>query len=306
MSEEVSSARADEQKSWIGLLYVGLAVGLFSTTPVFIRWAGALHPLVITCLRMWIGAATVSCVALLQGRNGARPVRRLSRAEWVRFAGWGLVTALHFVFYIGSLDYTTVAHSLALVYTSPIWVSLCSWIFLGEALPRFKWIGILVTLAGMGVLSGFEPNWTPRMLIGDVMALGSAITFGLYSVAGRSQRDRYPLWRYASLVYAMAGLWLLPLAAWAWLARAPSVGGAGRLGAALLSVLILGIFPLGIGHTLYNAALRRTHPTRVNIVATQEVTGGVLLSWWLLGEVPTVNALIGAGIMLLGVIQVII
>jgi drug/metabolite transporter (DMT)-like permease len=40
-------------------------------------------------------------------------------------------------------------------------------------------------------------------------------------------------------------------------------------------------------------------------VATQEVTGGVLLSWWLLGEVPTPNALVGAAIMLIGVIQVV-
>jgi drug/metabolite transporter (DMT)-like permease len=158
----------------------------------------------------------------------------------------------------------------------------------------------------MGVLSGFEPNWTPRMLIGDAMALGSAITFGLYSVAGRSQRDRYPLWRYASTVYAMAGVWLLPLAGWAWMQQIQATGVPEQIGPALLAVLVLGVFPLGIGHTLYNAALRRTHPTRVNIVATQEVTGGVLLSWWLLGEVPTPNALIGAAIMLLGVIQVIV
>ena len=78
------------------------------------------------------------------------------------------------------------------------------------------------------------------------------------------------------------------------------------LGPALASVAVLGIFPLGIGHTLYNAALRRTHPTRVNIIATQEVTGGILLSWWLLGDAPTVNALVGALIMLAGVIQVVI
>ena len=294
------------QDSWLGLLYVGMAVSLFSITPVFIRWAGVLHPFVITCLRMWIGAATVLVIALIQGRGRLLLGTRLSAAEWKRFAGWGLVAALHFVFYIASLSFTTVAHSLALVYTSPIWVSLCSWLFLSEPLPRSKWVGILVTLVGMGVLSGFEPNWTPRMLAGDAMALGSAITFGLYSVAGRLQRDRYPLWRYASTVYAMAGLWLLPLASWACVQQLRATGVPERIGVALLSVLILGVFPLGIGHTLYNAALRRTHPTRVNIVATQEVTGGVLLSWWLLGEVPTLNALIGAVLMLLGVIQVIV
>jgi len=104
----------------------------------------------------------------------------------------------------------------------------------------------------------------------------------------------------------MAGLWLLPLAGWAWAAQTRAAGVPEQVGTALLSVLVLGVFPLGIGHTLYNAALRRTHPTRVNIVATQEVTGGVLLSWWLLGEVPTPSALIGAAIMLLGVIQVVV
>ena len=239
--------------------------------------------------------------------------------DWLRFVLWGLVAALHFCFYIASLDYTTVAHSLALVYTSPIWVSLFSWWLLGEPLPRSKWVGILVTVAGMAVLSGLKPGWTPRMLIGDALALGSAITFGIYSVTGRAQRSRYPLWLYAGTVYAMAGLWLLPLAGWAfakswqqWLHVGSGLGSVARrfvgrgLGPALLSVLVLGVFPLGIGHTLYNAALRRTHPTRVNIIATQEVTGGILLSWWLLGEVPPVNALVGALIMLIGVVQVIL
>ena len=73
-----------------------------------------------------------------------------------------------------------------------------------------------MTVVGMAVLSGFEPGWTPRMLIGDAMALGSAITFGVYSVTGRAQRAHYPLWMYASVVYAMAGAWLLPLAGWSW------------------------------------------------------------------------------------------
>jgi drug/metabolite transporter (DMT)-like permease len=299
--------RSDER---IGILYVALAVTLFSTTPVFIRWASPLSPFVITCLRMLVGSATVFVTALFRGNRPWALKQYLPLRDLPRFLGWGLVTALHFVFYIASLDYTTVAHSLALVYTSPIWVSLFSWLLLGEPIPRQKWVGILVTLAGMAILSSFEPGWTPRMLIGDAMALGSAITFGIYSVTGRAQRASFPLWAYAGTVYAMAGLWLLPLAGWA-LARdgarlASTDGGLAGLGPALLSVLILGIFPLGIGHTLYNAALRRTHPTRVNIIATQEVTGGILLSWWLLGEVPTASALVGALIMLVGVIQVVV
>jgi drug/metabolite transporter (DMT)-like permease len=242
---------------------------------------------------MLIGAVTVYLIALVRGQRV-----RIARHDWPRFAGWGFVAACHFVLYIASLEYTTVAHSLSLVYTSPIWVSLFSRLLLREPLPGRKWIGIAVTLVGMGVLSGFEAAWTTRMLVGDLMAIGSAVAFGVYSAMGRAQRSRYSLWAYASGVYAMAGVWLLPLAVLTM--RIPE-----QVGPALLSVLALGILPLGIGHTLYNAALRRVHSTLVNIIATQEVTGGILLSWWLLGEVPTPNALIGAGIMLVGVLQVV-
>jgi drug/metabolite transporter (DMT)-like permease len=282
---------ADDKRT--GILYVAMAVTMFSTTPVFIRWASELSPFVVTCVRMLVGSVTVLVIAAVRGE---RP--RIPLADWPRFALWGLVAALHFGFYIASLGYTTVAHSLSLVYTSPIWVSLFSALVAKEPLPRRKWAGVLVVLAGMGVLSGFEPKWTLRMLSGDLMALGSAVMFGVYSATGRHQRSRYPLLAYAAGVYAMGGLWLLPLAVWTF--RVPQ-----RLGASLLSVLVLGVFPLGIGHTLYNAALRRMHPTLVNIIATQEVTGGILLSWWLLEEVPSLNVLLGAAAMLVGVVQVV-
>jgi len=278
----------------LGILYVAVAVTLFSTTPVLIRWADGLSAFAVTCLRMFVGAATVFALARVQGQRLG-----FARSDWPRFALWGLVAASHFCFYIASLNYTTVAHSLSLVYTSPIWVSLFSWLFLREPLTAHKWLGILVTLVGMVVLSRFETAWTSRMLIGDAMALGSAITFGIYSVTGRAQRERYSLWTYATGVYGMAGLWLLPLSVLTW--RLPE-----QVVPALLSVLALGVLPLGIGHTLYNAALRHTHPTIANVIATQEVTGGVLLSWWLLNEIPSANALVGALIMLAGVVLVMV
>ncbi|MCX7853797.1 MAG: EamA family transporter, partial [Caldilineales bacterium] len=68
----------------------------------------------------------------------------------------------------------------------------------------------------------------------------------------------------------------------------------------------LGLIPLGLGHTLYNAALRRTHATYVNVIATQEVTGGILLGILLLGEIPGLNEVIGAAVTLLGVLLVIL
>ncbi len=277
-----------------GLYLVGIAVLLFSTSPVLARWAAqTITANEITAGRMLIAGVVVMLVAL--ARRDPLPAPR----DWGRFVLFGLVAAAHFGLYIASLDYTTIAHSLALVYTAPIFVALFSGFFLREGLDRRKWVGVLITVGGVAILAGFEPAFNRRMLLGDLLALGSAICFGLYSVAGRSQRHRYGLFAYAGTVYMAAALWLLPLAALNF-----SVGGYTPV--ALASVAALGLLPLGLGHTLYNAALRRTRATYVNLIATQEVTGGIILGILLLGELPSMSSVAGVLITLLGIVLVII
>ena len=268
-----------------------LAVVMFSTSAIFVRWAHPLNSLTITAARMVVGSLAVISTSLAVERRWRPPPRK----DVLRYLLYGLIAAAHFGFYIASLNYTTIAHSLSITYTSPIWVTLCAWLLLGEPFPRHKWPGILVTVVGIGILTGFEPALDGRMIVGDLFALGSAICFGFYSVAGRSQREKLPLFSYAASVYGLAALWMaIP----GWLAFRPEAL-TWKTG---LAVLGAGVFSLGIGHTLYNAALRRLHPTLVNILATQEVTGGVLLGILLLGEVPSPSTLLGVVVALLGVI----
>jgi drug/metabolite transporter (DMT)-like permease len=294
-----------------GFLYVALATTLFSTTPVLIRWAASLTPLEITFWRMVVATITVGGLAtLLDGRP------RLGRSDLGRFteppvsgrpfAVFGLVTALHFLCYIASLSFTSITHSLALVYTAPIFVTLFSALFLHEPIARRKYLGIAVAVAGVGVLAGFEPRFSLRMLLGDLLAVGSAVCFGFYSVIGRAQRRRYPLLTYAFGTYGAAALWLLPAAAVPLAGKIAAGAPLGYSWLAVLSILALGVGPLGIGHTLYNAALRRVHATYVNLIATQEVTGGVLLGFLLLGEAPSPNSALGAVITLVGIALVLV
>jgi drug/metabolite transporter (DMT)-like permease len=275
----------------IGYLYMALAVLTFSSSPIFVRWAAPLDALTITAGRMLFGSLAVILISL-----GARQVwRPPPRDDLPRYLLYGLIAAAHFGFYIGAVTLTTIAHALSITYTAPIWVTLFAWVVLGEPFPRRKWPGVVLTVIGIGILTGFEPTLERRMILGDLLALGGAICFGLYSVAGRSQRGKVPLFTYAATVYGIAAVWLMIPA---WLAYRPGTLG----GTAVLAVLGAGVFPLGIGHTLYNAALRRLHPTIVNVIATQEVTGGVLLGVLLLGEIPSASTLIGSAVALAGVI----
>lgn len=294
MAERQTLNQAGGHATRSGVLLALLAVLAFSTSPVLILAAAPLSPFVITFGRLAVAAGSIAAL----GRFFGQPLLP-ARRDLPLFVGFGFVTALHFLSYIASLNFTTVAQSLAIVYTAPIFVTLFSAIFLREPISWRKWLGVIVTVIGIGLLVGFEPRMDGRMAFGDLLALASAITFGLYSVAGRSQRARYGLFTYAGTVYAAAGLWALP-------AAGATFATEGVSGGALLALLAAGLIPLGAGHTLYNAALRRAHATVVNLIASQEVTGGVLLAALLLGQMPRPNELVGAGIALLGIALVLI
>src|SRR5439155_11693578 len=120
--------------------------------------------------------------------------------------------------YIAALSYTTPAQALAIVYTAPIFVALCSALFLHERVRARQWLGIGIAAAGIAVLALGKASdaQATNPLLGDALALGSAVMFGLYSVAGRYERAHTPLLPYAAGVYSAAAVWLLPAAALAW------------------------------------------------------------------------------------------
>jgi drug/metabolite transporter (DMT)-like permease len=296
-----SSTHAVKQ-SRVGLLYVCIAVFFFSTSPIFVRWSKPFTAVEIAFWRLAIAALLVAMMGLI-----TRQRLLLKRHELPRFAFFGLVTALHFILYIAALSFTTIAHALALIYTSPIFVTLFSALVLREPLPRRKYFGIGVVVIGVAIMAGFEPHYTACslngtgqcMALGDALALLSGICFAIYSIAGRGERDRHPLFRYTTNVYGLAALWLLPVALYFAFQHAYPLSAIG-------AVVALGVFPLGLGHTLYNAAIRRVHATYANLIATQEVTGGIILGVLLLGEVPSITTIAGVVVTLVGIAGVLV
>jgi drug/metabolite transporter (DMT)-like permease len=137
------------------------------------------------------------------------------------------------------------------------------------------------------------------MLLGDALALLSALCYAIYSIIGRGERERHPLFRYTMNIYGSAALWLLlPALFFAFQHEYPLP--------ALAAITALGIFPLGLGHTLYNAAVRTVHATYANLIATQEVTVGVLLGIIFLQDFPSITTLLGGLITLIGIISVLL
>ena len=273
---------------WTGAAQAVAATLCFSTGAVLVRWAADLSPVEVTGLRLLLAAAFVGLAARAAGNR-----LTLSAREWARLVPVGITAALHFLAFIASLYFTTVAHALTLTYTAPLFIAALSFLVLGEPLPRRTLPAALAALLGVAVLAGFEPRLDRRMLVGDILAVGAAITFAVYSLLGRRERARLPLLTYAAGVYLVAGLVTSPFAG--------SLLRPGLPLPALGAVCAMALVPSALGHTLYNASIRRLHPSIPNLIATQEVTLGILLAWMVLGEPVTWNAAAGAALTLLGV-----
>ncbi|HEX6511962.1 MAG TPA: DMT family transporter [Chloroflexota bacterium] len=279
-----------------GIALALLAVAFFSTSAVFVRLAAPISPYEITFWRMLFASGTVGLAA---AASGAGPLPRERR-----YVLFGLVAAMHFLLFVTALSLTTIAHALSITYLAPVFTAVASWRLFGERLTPRQMVGAVLAMAGIGVLVGFEPRLSGWMLLGDGLALLSALCYAVYSVIGRWERSRYGLLPYALAVYGLATVWLAP-ALIAGLATRPAAAGSYTL-PRVLALAGAGVLPLGFGHTLYNASLRRIPATYANLLASQEVTGGVILGALLLAEVPSPSAMVGAALAIGGIVLVLL
>ncbi len=284
--------RMDKER-WKGWLWAVLGTSFFSSGAVLVRLAAPFSPWAVTSFRLLLGAGFVALFARIAGQG-----LRVGKPEVTQLLPIGAITALHFLCFVASLSFTTIAHSLTLTYTAPIFVTLLSHLILKERLRPRKYAGIALAIVGILILTGFEPKMSWRMAGGDLLALLSALSFGFYSVWGRGVGGRFPLFQYTFWIYLLAGAFTLPPALLTLRGSFPMQ--------AWLAVFCLGLFPLALGHTLYNAALRLIHPTYVNIIASLEVTGGILLGWMILKEVPSLSSLCGCLTTICGIILTIL
>src|SRR5437016_8880294 len=148
-----SSTSSSAKQSKSGLFYVCVAVFFFSTSAIFVRWSQPFNAVEIAFWRLAIATLFVAIMGLI-----THQALLLKRYEVPRFLFYGLVTALHFIFYIAAVEFTTIAHALAITYTSPMFVTLFSASILREPLPLRKYVGIAFTSIGVAIMSGIEPH----------------------------------------------------------------------------------------------------------------------------------------------------
>lgn len=274
---------------------------VLATAVLAMSWAGPLvrfttaPALAIAAWRLLFSVLFIGAVLLIRR---ATPLAGVARRDLVLMTVGGVLLAAHFWSWIASLGLTTVASSVVLVYTQPVFVGLISLVFLHERPNRREWTGIALAVAGAAVIGwgDFATGWEP--FLGDLLAIGGAVFASGYYVIGRGVRQRLDLWRYIFFVYGVAAA-VLVLAVIA----LPSVRITGYPPTDWLVFLALAAGPMMLGHTGVNYALRYMPAYVANLALLGEPVGATLIAWLLpaIGEVPDARMLAGAVLILCGI-----
>jgi drug/metabolite transporter (DMT)-like permease len=270
-----------------------LLLGVFavSTGSIFARLADA-PALAIAAYRCTLATLILLPIASISARD---ELRRLARREWMLAFGAGFFLALHFATWISSLDYTSVASSVVLVTTNPIWVGLLTPFISSDRISRATALGILLSVTGGVVISAGDFQVGGTALLGDGLALLGAMAAAVYLLLGRRLRQNLSLVSYVVVCYGSAALLLLALVA---VLRLPMTGYTPET---YLWLLAMAVVPQIIGHTSYNWALGFFSASLIAVSLLGEPIGATVLAYLVLGESVGWVTLVGGAIILAGI-----
>jgi len=267
-----------------GLLMTIFAVVILSPDSVLIRLVeDASSEVDSWTVLFWRGllyAAGVSLLVLIKYRTK-------TIAEFKNIGKGGLLIGLFsgistgtFVF---AIVYTSIANALVIISTGPIMIAIVAWFLLKEKSSLFTWTSMIIVFIGIYiVMSG---SFGGDSLVGDFFALITAVMMGFTFTLTRKYKDvnMVPVNAIGGLIAALIAF----LMANKITVPAEVVG----------YIIAMGTI-LSISFSLITIAPRYMPAAEVGMIMPLETVLGSLIAWYVINEVPSVNALVGGTIVI--------
>lgn len=277
------------EKHPMGMILLGI-LGI-SMSSIFVKYSQA--PSVVTAAwrLLWTVALTTPAVLRKEIR---REIAAMGKKMLLLSGLSGLFLAIHFATWFESLAHTSVASSTTIVCTEVIWVCLGFRLFLGGKISRKAALAIGITLVGSVLIAWSDSG--KGGLYGDLLALAAAVAVAVYTLLGRVVRERVSTTAYTWVVYVTCAAALLILCA----LRGEPLTGWG-ISAPLVGVL-LAVFSTVLGHSIFSWCLKYFSPAFVSASKLCEPVVAAVLAAFLFGELPTALQILGAALILGGVL----
>lgn len=214
-------------------------------------------------------------------------------------AGWllaGLFFAGDLAAWHRSIQFTTVANATLLANFAPVLVTLVAWLAFGERVTGRFLVGMVLALAGAGLLVRVSAEAGPDPQRGDLWGLLTAVFYAGYQLTVKRLRATSGTLELMTAVTAVTALVLALVTALEGSAWWPSTA---RGWAVLLA---LGAVPQFLGQGLIAYAMASLPASFASVSLLLQPATATFLAWALLGERLGPRQALGGGAILVGVL----
>jgi drug/metabolite transporter (DMT)-like permease len=194
---------------------------------------------------------------------------------------------------VSSLRLTSVASATALVSLQVAWVVVLTRL-LGQPVVRRVWLGLVLALSGVIVISGVDFSVSTEALTGDALAFAGAFFAAVYTMVGGRVREELSTTTYTFVCYSTSALLLLACCV---VGRLQVVGYDAKSWLLIVGVTVSAQL---LGHTVFNHLLATISPTIVSMALLLEVPGAALLAAVFLSQAPPTAVYAGLALIVAG------
>lgn len=256
-----------------------------------------IKPVTIIILRLIIASVLLTSIAVATKRNFSL---NLKSHGWIFFLA--LIAVFHLWIQVTGLKYTTAANTGWIIGTAPIFMAIMGLIFFKEKISLLSLGGILLSVFGLLMLIG-KGDITNIGLIdnkGDLLVLGSAFTWGVYSMVNKKISLSYSPLMTILYLFLMMAIIIIPFN----LNQETILSVAHLSFTGWLMILFLGLFCSGISYVIWAQALRDMESAKVGAFLYLEPIVTVVAAWYFLREEITLLMIISGLLITIGVIIV--
>lgn len=254
-------------------------------------------PFSLVSLRLVLGALTLAIVLAMRGFPTITQ-KQFWQGMGVGFVGYGISLSLQFL----GTKLSTAGNGSLVTSATPAFVLIFAWILLKEKITALRLVALF--LATLGVVAVIDPRsaqLNPDLFLGNLLLLGAALTWALYSVLVRKATQALDVLPF-SLVAFLGGLPVsIPASAWEW--RQGATTGVGEISLGVIGgVLFLGIISTALAMVLWNNAFTLVDANLASLTFFAQPMVGTLLGWLFLGEKITPLFLLGGLLIGIGLV----
>lgn len=277
--------------SWIRYILLFVGVLCISWSAIFVKLSGV-SGITTAFYRMFIGSIGVIPIWIYY-----KNPKFDRRGIWFAILS-GVLFASDIALWNTSITISKASISTLLANLAPVWVGFAYLLFWKKSLKASFWVGTFISIAGVAVIVGYDQIFSTGNHLGNLLAIGASVFYAAYMISTQKGRLTIDTLTFTAISMWTSTLFMLvvclvfdaPLWSFGtktWLA----LGGLG-----LISQLS--------GWLAINYALGHIKTTTASVTLLSQSVFTAIFSVPVLGEMLTMNEIIGAAIVLAGIYHV--